>query len=179
MQDWFIMDPDRIIWVALSAIFGVIILISFNRMFGLRSFSKLSGFDFAITVAFGSILGGVVMSENPSVLQGGIALLALFGVQSIFAFMRRRSDRFARLINNDARLVYRNGEFLEDQMKRAQITRSDIVAKMREANALRLEDVLAVVVETTGDISVLHKTGDGRKIDTVLMEDVLGWSNQV
>ena len=74
MQDWLNMDPDKTVWIALSAILGVIIFITFNRLFGLRSFSKLSGFDFAITVAFGSILGGIVMSENPSIIQGGTAL---------------------------------------------------------------------------------------------------------
>ena len=59
-------------------------------------------------------------------------------------------------------------------MKRAQITRSDIITKMHEANALRFDDVLAVVVETTVDISILHQTKDDRDIDSRLMENVVG-----
>ena len=59
-------------------------------------------------------------------------------------------------------------------MKRAQITRSDIITKIRKANALRFDVVLAVVVETTVDISILHQTGDDRDIDSRLMENVVG-----
>lgn len=62
-------------------------------------------------------------------------------------------------------------------MSAAQITRSDIIAKLREANAIQLDDVLAVVVETTGDISVLHQTGDDCTIDPKLMEGVIGWTD--
>ena len=59
-------------------------------------------------------------------------------------------------------------------MKRAQITLSDIITKMHEANALHFDDVLAVVVETTVDISILRQTKDDRDIDSRLMENVVG-----
>jgi len=177
MQDWLIMDPDKFLIIGLSVLLSVLVLISLNRLFGLRSFSKMSGFDFAITVAFGSVLASVIIAETPSVTQGATALLFLFSVQGMIAFARRRWNWASALVNNEPRLVWRDGNFLEDQMKKAQMTRSDVIAKMREANAIRLDDVLAVVVETTGDISVLHQTGDDRTIDPVVMDDVIGWTS--
>lgn len=117
------------------------------------------------------------MVENPPVAQGAAALLCLFSLQAILAYARRKWDWASLLINNEPRLVWRNGTFFADQMKAAQITRGDILAKMREANAIRFEDILAVVVETTGDISVLHKTGDDRDIDAEIMTGVIGWTD--
>jgi uncharacterized membrane protein YcaP (DUF421 family) len=170
-------DVNALGGVALSVLLVVAALIIFNRLFGLRSFSKLSGFDFAITVAFGSVLAGTVIAKDPPVLQAVAALLSLFALQGSIAWARRW-DWFGNLINNEPRLVWHDGEFLTDQMSRAQITRSDIIAKMREANAIRLQDVLAVVVETTGDISVLHRTGDEKTIDAKIMEGVIGWNGE-
>lgn len=154
------------------------VLIVLNRLFGLRSFSKMNGFDFAITVAFGSVLAGTVIAEDPPVAQGAAALFFLFTIQALIAFARRKWGWASQLVNNEPRLVWRNGNYFEDQMKAAQITRSDIMAKMREANAVRLDDVLAVVVETTGDVSVLHKTGDNKTIDDAVMKGVIGWETE-
>lgn len=46
-------------------------------------------------------------------------------------------------------------------MREARITRGDLLAKLRDANVLRLDRVRAAVVASTGDISVLHDSGSG------------------
>lgn len=44
-----------------------------------------------------------------------------------------------------------------------------MIAKLRENNVSRLEDVRAVVLETPGDISVLH----GEALDDILLDGVM------
>ncbi|MGB3773771.1 MAG: hypothetical protein WA951_00805 [Leeuwenhoekiella sp.] len=53
-------------------IFTIIILIT--RVSGLRTFAKMYSFDFASTIAIGSILAMVVMNSEQSLLKGAIAL---------------------------------------------------------------------------------------------------------
>ena len=48
-------------------------------------------------------------------------------------------------------------EILEDNLRKARVTKSDLRSKLREANVTRLDQVKSVIFETTGDISVLHK----------------------
>lgn len=177
MAGWITMEFWELGAIGLSALLMILVIIGLSRLFGLRSFSKLSGFDFAITVAFGSVLAGTVIAKDPPLAHGAAALLFLFLVQSAIAYARRHWVWASKLLSNNPRLVWRDGEFFEDNMNAAQITRADIIAKLREANAIRMEDVLAVVVETTGDVSVLHNTGDNRAIDPMVMQDVIGWRN--
>ena len=47
------------------------------------------------------------------------------------------------------------------------------MAKLREANVFELSEVKAVVLETTGDISVLHSDSK-KKIEDCLLEGVKG-----
>ena len=54
------------------------------------------------------------------------------------------------------------------------MTESDLWGKLREANAFQFSQVLAVIAETTGDVCVLHTTGDQRYIETELLKDVIG-----
>ena len=47
------------------------------------------------------------------------------------------------------------------------------MAKLREANVTRFEQIHAVIAETTGDISVLHGPPD-ETLDTGLLDGVIG-----
>lgn len=55
---------------------------------GVRSFSKMSAFDFAIMLAIGSLIASVVLTKQPSLLLGATALAVLFGVQTTVATFR-------------------------------------------------------------------------------------------
>lgn len=52
----------------------------------------------------------------------------------------------------------KGGEILEENLKHARIDKGQLIAKLREANVLDFDEVLAVVLESTGAISVLHKS---------------------
>jgi len=60
-------------------------------------------------------------------------------------------------------------EFIPQNMMDTRVTRADVIAKLREANVTDLQQVLAVIIETTGDISVLHGEGP---LDETLLEGV-------
>ena len=63
----------------------------------------------------------------------------------------------------------KNGEILEDNLKKCKVTISDLKAKLREANVIQISEVKAVVFESTGDISVLHGSED-KKVDDWLLD---------
>ncbi|MCK0167370.1 DUF421 domain-containing protein [Jannaschia sp. S6380] len=126
------------------------------RLAGLRSFSKMSSYDFAVTVSFGSVLAGTVLNAGTPLWQGLVAMAALFAVQWAIGLARSRIDAVQEATDNDPLLLMHDGRLLEGNMASARITRSELSAKLREANVLDLAYVRAVVLETTGDVSVLH-----------------------
>jgi uncharacterized membrane protein YcaP (DUF421 family) len=69
---------------------------------------------------------------------------------------RRRWKWLEDLTSNDPLLLMEDGEFLEENMRDAHITHDELYAKLREANVTHLSQVRAVVLETTGDMNVLH-----------------------
>ncbi|AGP78929.1 hypothetical protein I633_15860 [Alteromonas mediterranea 615] len=60
------------------------------------------------------------------------------------------------IMQNTPVILMRNGEIIDGALEKTRVARSDLLAKLREANVLDLNEVRAVVLETTGDISVLH-----------------------
>jgi len=167
IDSWLGTSPTELWLVVVSAasIMGAAIVVI--RLIGLRSLSKMSSFDFVVTVALGSIVGSV-SSSSTSLANGAIAFATLLVIKWALAALRRRTGVSA-LLDNEPLLLMDGQKMLGDHLDRAHVSRSDVLAKLREANVTSLDQVLAVVFETTGDISVLH--GDDG-LDQVLLEGV-------
>lgn len=134
------------------AVLAVILLVRLN---GLRSFSKMSSFDFALTVAVGSLLAGVI-SGGDSPWPALVGIVAVFAARFAISKGRVLSDAFEGAVDNSPMFLMYEGRILEENLPFARVTRSDLISKLREANALDIAQVRAVVLEATGDISVLH-----------------------
>lgn len=172
---WFTTSWEAAVEAVLCAMGIYLAVIGYTRVAGLRSFSKMSSFDFAMTVAVGSVVASTTLSRDVSLLLGVVALGALYAVQELIAHLRVWHPSASDVIDNRPVLLMRNGEMFPQAMRAAEITRADLLAKLREANVLRLEQARAVVLETTGDISVLHAPPDSDEaLDTVLLEGVSG-----
>ena len=167
IENWLSTTWTEIWLIGLSAAAMVVALIAIVRVVGLRSLSKMSSFDFAVTVALGSVMATVVVSPT-SVANGVVAMAALLAVQAIIAVGRRRWG-WAAAVDNQPMLLMDGNTVDEEALRIGRVTRADIRAKLREANVIHLDEVLAVVLESTGDVSVLH--GDG-PLDRSLLEGV-------
>lgn len=153
-----ILGPVSLVWIALIV-----------RLIGLRSFSKMTAFDFVTTVATGSLLAGAAgASEWSEFVQATGSVVALLSLQALVAALRVRSNRWIRFFENEPILLMEDGEFNRVNMRKSRVTQNDLVAKLREANVLKFSAVRAVVLETTGDISVLH----GEEMERGLVESV-------
>ena len=148
---------------------GIVYVIALTRIVGLRSFSKMTNFDFVITVASGTVLAGMGRAADwQGFVQAAIVMFALFAVQLILAKIRKTSDAFEKTIQNEPVLLMIDGRFCEKAMDETRVARSDIIAKLRESNTMHFDEVRAVVLETTGDISVMH----GDNLDPAILEGV-------
>ncbi len=171
MKEWFVSPLDTLWAIALVALGIYITLIIFTRIAGKRSFSKMSSFDFAMTVAIGSLLATTILSSSVSLLQGIVGLASVYLAQMLAAILRR-FNWFKTLIDNTPLLLMDGPHILHDNLQKARVAESDLRSKLREANVLQLNQVRAVVFETTGDISVLHTSDMNRELEDWLLEGV-------
>lgn len=173
-SEWLTASWSSALLIPLSALLIYVSLILMTRLMGLRSFSKMSGFDFAVTVAIGSVVASVILSPTPPLLQGIIGLASLFALQWSVAFVRARSSWLSRVTDNQPVLLMDGSRMLHENLRRTNVTEADLLAKLREANVIRMDQVKAVVFESTGDVSVLHSDDPDMQIDASILEGVAG-----
>ncbi|SDB33132.1 Protein of unknown function [Flavobacteriaceae bacterium MAR_2010_188] len=172
MDEWFGIELSDVFAICLTALGVYIAVLVFTRIAGKRSFSKMSSHDFAMTVAIGSILATTILSKSTSMLQGIVGLAAVYCLQ-LGAALLRRIDFFQNLMDNKPMFLMDGPRILHENLRKARVTEGDLRAKLREANVLRLDDIRAVIFETTGDISVLHINDSNKTIEDYITCDVL------
>jgi uncharacterized membrane protein YcaP (DUF421 family) len=158
-----------LIVILLSAIGVYLAVIALTRLAGVRSLAKMSSFDFAATVAVGSTVSSVALGSAP-LLSGLLVLALLFGLQYLVASLRRRRA-LGGIVDNAPILVMAGAEVLEGNLRHARISQSELWAQLRLAGVHSRDQVQAVVLETTGDMSVLRT---GEPFDRELLEGIRG-----
>ncbi len=171
MSEWFEISMTAMLAMFITAVGIYLATILFTRIFGKRSFSKMSSFDFAMTVAIGSLIATTVLSKTVTLSEGVFALLVLYALQLGLALIRRYKA-VQKLVDNTPLLLMDGSDILYDNLRKARVSEGDLRSKLREANVLSLDQVRAVVFETTGDIAVLHTDDRSKEIEAWLLEDV-------
>ncbi len=169
-ETWLSLDWQQVLGISLSAVGFYIVLMLYTRLMGLRSFSKLSSHDFAMTVAIGSILASTVLSDKPSLLQGLFAVAVLFLIQGFISVVRRKIKPLKALIDNQAIILMAHGEYFEDNLKEANLSTSDVQEVLRKNGIKSKTEIFAVIMETTGDMSVIKN--NNAKPDWTLFNDI-------
>lgn len=160
---------ERLAVVVISGPLVYVAVIALTRLAGVRSLAKMSTFDFAATVAIGSTVASTVTGGAP-LSVGVLALTVLFGLQYGIASLRRRNLLYG-LVDNRPVLLMAGPEILEANLQHARVSRDELWSQLRLAGVRHREQVHAVVLETSGDVSVIRT---GEPLDEQLLDGVSG-----
>lgn len=170
-MDWIYSVEDPL-WQTIAATAMLLVaILALTRVVGLRSFAKFTAFDFAFTVAIGSVVAATLTSST-TVIHGIIAIGALLFVTYFASVMQKNFPTLKKISANSPLLLMDGNRILQQNMKKAQLDEAQLRAKLREANVLNYDQVRAVVLESTGDISVLHSADLSEKFDLSLLDGV-------
>ena len=125
------------------------------RLTGKRTLAQLNAFDFIVTVALGSTLATVVLTDSVALSEGALALAVLAVLQLVVAWLSVRVGWLRRAITSEPTLLLRDGEPLPETMAAQRIALPALHQCVRSAGFGDLAQVGAVVLETNGTISVI------------------------
>jgi uncharacterized membrane protein YcaP (DUF421 family) len=147
----------RVIVVGTLAYAALVVLL---RVSGKRTLAKLNAFDFVVTVALGSILATVLLSEDVALVEGVAAFALLVGLQWLIAWLSVRSPFVSRSVKSDPTLLLYRGQMLHSAMQQQRVTQDEVLSAVRGGGWADYEVVHAVVLETDGSLSVVASAPD-------------------
>ncbi len=145
----------------LTGVLGYAGLIVLLRIGGKRTLAKLNAFDLVVTVALGSTLATLLVSQDVSLLQGVVAFALLILMQFVVTWTSVRWRPLRRWITGQPVLLFYRGKFLRAALKSARLTEDEVLAAMRAAGHGSTQHLEAVVLEPNGTISVIAEVAEG------------------
>lgn len=144
----------RVLIVGIAAYAALIVML---RGSGKRTLSKMNAFDLIVTVALGSTLATVLLSNSVPLLEGVLALALLVYLQYAITWLSVRSERFQNLIKAEPTLLVHEGRYLDAALRQQRVTREEIGAALRQSGKTDIAAVTSVVLETDGSMTVIPR----------------------
>ncbi|WP_025778883.1 DUF421 domain-containing protein [Brevibacterium sp. VCM10] len=171
-MDWmeFGLDGVDAVRVVVSCVVFYVGIILLLRIFGQRTLSNLSSFDLAPVIAIGAIIGRAILGDTPTLVAGVLALATMLVLQALSGYSRR-FGMLAKVVYSPAVVLMAGSEILTDNLARTHVDHDELVAKLRSAGIRNFGEVACVILESTGQISVIRR---GAPIDEEMLADAIG-----
>ncbi|MGO1580205.1 MAG: DUF421 domain-containing protein [Peptoniphilaceae bacterium] len=156
-----------IIRIAISGAIFYILLIVIMNLFGKRSMSNLSMYDYVTTLAMGSIVSSAIILKEVTIFNGLIGILILLLLQFIVTYISSYYPNLFNILNPNPSLLYLDGKFIEKNIRKNRITKNEIMAAIRMQGQTTSDNISAVILEANGTLSVIKDISEERKDEIV------------
>ncbi len=129
-----------------------------TKFMGRKTISGMTVFDFIAGVSMGSLGGGFITHY----FQGAPVTIAALPVLGLLVVLTGEASlvslKIRRILIGEPMVVIKNGQILEDTMKKARYNLDNLVSNLRQNNVFDLGMVEFAVLEPDGRISVQKKS---------------------
>lgn len=137
-----------------TVIMFVVILLAL-RASGRRGIKQLSIFELVLIIGLGSAAGDPMFYEDVGILPAFTVFLVVI---ALYITVTRLSDRFEKLeklLEGEPLYVIRDGRIQMDAFAESGLSRDEFFAELRLRNVEHLGQVKMVLIETSGEFSIL------------------------
>lgn len=145
---------NDILTTILHSIVSVVILFILTRIMGKKQLSQLTFFDYVVGISIGSIAAAFAVDSSINYAKGitGLIIYALFPV--ILSIISLKNYKARKLLDGKPIILVNNGQIVEKNLKKVQLTVNDVLEECRLKNAFNLADIEFAILETSGKMSV-------------------------
>jgi len=131
------------------------------RLMGKRELGQMTPFELIVLVVIGDLIQQGV-TQNDFSLTGAIIAISTIALLALaMSWLSYLWPWAERLLEGEPRVIVREGELLETNLRRNRLTRAEIESEMRLAGIPRMEDVAWAILEPRGKISFIQRAEEG------------------
>lgn len=128
-----------------------------TKLFGKKTLSKLSFFEYIVGITVGDIAGTISMDEELSLTNGITSLLIWSLIPVLISILSLKYKRFRDYVEGTPTTFIENGKILEKAMKKEKYSVDELLEQLRKKDVFRVADVEFAALDSNGDLSVLLK----------------------
>jgi uncharacterized membrane protein YcaP (DUF421 family) len=124
------------------------------RLFGKREVGQFTLYDLVFILLVANALQPAITGPDTSLGGGFVLIVVLVGTNYLVGRFDRM-PRFHRLFTPAPAIIVRDGQYLQDVMKKEGVDEPEVEMAMREHGITDMKDVLLAVLEPDGTISIV------------------------
>ncbi|WP_216829700.1 DUF421 domain-containing protein [Alkalihalobacterium elongatum] len=134
-----------------------IVLYILCRILNKKLIAQMTFFDFVAGITIGSIVATAMLMKDIPVYIGVIGLVFFSLYTFISNIIAIKSFTGRKILESEPTYVIKDGQVLEDGLKKGMLTMDSLLTSLRKKNVFNLDEVDTAILETDGTISVLVK----------------------
>ena len=150
--------------IAESSLFSLIVLFILAKLIGNRQLSELTMFDYINGITIGSIAAEMATELDKHWSKPLLSMLIYGGVTAGISLICCKSHKMRRFFNGKSIVIYDNGKFRYDGLKRARLDVNEFLTQCRISGYFDISEIRTAIMEQNGKISFLPKS-DSRPIE--------------
>lgn len=133
------------------------------RIMGKRQVGELQPTELVVAIMISDLATVPMQTVDMPLIGGIVPVLTLMIAEVLISFAGFKSKLIRRALSGDPSIVIYKGVINEKELERLRFSVSDLLEELRVNNCYNISDVEAAVLETSGKLSVIPKSGDPTK----------------
>jgi uncharacterized membrane protein YcaP (DUF421 family) len=138
-----------------TAMFAIVYLLL--RLLGKRELGQLTPFDVVMLVTIGDLIQQGVTHNDFSITGAALAIATFAFWSVVLSWISYLSPHLERMLDGEPRVIIRDGEILQGNLRSDRLTSGEIESEMRLAGIASVHDVAWAIIEPNGKISFIGK----------------------
>jgi uncharacterized membrane protein YcaP (DUF421 family) len=141
----------------LKAAAAYLVVLFAIRLIGRRTASQSAPFDMVVLFLFGAMTGTAILGEDRSFTAAMTGLFTVGLMHVLVGWLKLKSQLFERIVDGTPIVVFEEGRWSEDQMRKLRMQEADIRTAMRQQGMTEMDVVRYAIIERDGKVSIIPK----------------------
>jgi uncharacterized membrane protein YcaP (DUF421 family) len=139
-----------------TAVLYVVTMLSMRAM-GKRQIGQLQPFELVVILIISEMATIGVQNNGMPLMNSLLPIVTITVLQIVIALINLKSEKIRLFVCGRPSFVIRNGEILEEEMRRLRLNTNDLLEQLRAKGYFDVAEVEFALMETNGQLSVLPR----------------------
>lgn len=150
-------DADLVLSVIFRTLMVTIFVLFAIRWMGHKGLGQLSMYELIILIGLGSAVGDPMFYKDVSLPQAFTAIIVVIVLFKAFDYFTARSKKFSKITNPEPTLIVKDGQHVQDGLKRARLNEDEYKSLMRLHGIREISEIELSYLEMNGQVSFIKK----------------------
>ena len=145
--------------VIIRTVILYIFVIFAMRLMGKRQIGELQPYELAITIMISELASLPMANMGIPILHGILPIMTLLILEILFSLLELKSETASSILCGKPSILINKGYIDINELKQQKLNINDLMEELRLAGYFNFSDIQYAILETSGKISIIPKTG--------------------